>query len=351
MEFATEVALAPLTTLGVGGVADHFVRVGTLEELTEALEWAERQRLPVHLLGGGSNVVVDDDGVPGLVVQVALTGIRWEDQGNQVLVNAGAGESWDGLVARATEKGLAGIECLSGIPGCVGATPIQNVGAYGQDVSETIENVTCYDREEREVVHLSRRQCEFSYRDSMFKRRRDDRFVVLSVSYRLRRQGSPAVRYPELSKTLSARGMSAPTLQQVRDCVLELRRSKSMVVDAADPMSKSCGSFFLNPVVDAALAEQVARAAKAGKDMPAFPEPDGRVKLSAAWLIERSGCEKGLQHGSAQISDKHALALVAGAAGTASDVLALAAIIRERVAEQFGVELVREPSLWGRQRT
>ncbi len=346
VDYDGHVPLAPKTTLGVGGTAEQFLLATSVESVTDALSRADARRMPVHVLGGGSNVVVSDDGVAGLVVEMGVKGIEWAAQGQHVLANVQAGEDWDGFVRVAVEKNLAGVECLSGIPGRVGATPIQNVGAYGQDVSETIENVRCWDRQEGEIVDLSRRECEFSYRASRFKTRQPNRYVVLSVTFRLARGGAPTLRYAELQRVLRDASKSA-TLQQVRDTVLGLRRGKSMVVDPDDPFSRSCGSFFVNPIVSEAKAESVAAATGDTDGMPRYPQADGSVKLSAGWLIERAGFVRGTQLGAARVSDKHALALVAEAGAAARDVLALAVKVRDAVQTRFDVQLIAEPVMWG----
>lgn len=347
VEHETQVPLAPKTSLGVGGSAERFICATSEGAACAAVEWADDAKLPVHVLGGGSNVVVADGGVPGVVVEIAMTGVQWADQGRHMLATVSAGEHWDTFVERAVEKNLAGVECLSGIPGRVGATPIQNVGAYGQDVSETIENVRCFDRQQREIVDLSRRDCCFSYRNSRFKSREPGRYLVLAVSFRLERGGDPALRYAELGRALSARAIRTPDLQQVRDLVIELRRGKGMLLDAQDPLSRSCGSFFVNPIVERAQADAVAEAAGTGSNMPRFEEPDGRIKLSAGWLIEQAGFPRGTAAHGALVSPKHALALIATDGAKATDIVALARQVRDAVLGRFSVRLVAEPVCWG----
>lgn len=340
------VALAPFCTLGVGGPAEFFVEAREEADVLDALDWAGARRRPLRFLGGGSNLVVGDEGVDGLVVRVALRGIQTRPVAGGVEVTAAAGESWDDLVRRAVETGWAGLECLSGIPGLVGATPIQNVGAYGQDVSETIRAVRVVDIRTREVLTLDGAACGFGYRDSRFKSREPGRFGVLAVTYRLVPGGAPAVRYAELERHLAARGVTAPSLGDVRATVLAVRRSKSMVIDAGDPNRRSCGSFFTNPVVPAGLAAKVA--ALAGDPaMPRWTLPDGRVKLAAAWLIERAGFVRGQQDGPVGLSTRHALAVVAHDAARARDVVAFARRIQDTVETRFGVRLEPEPVFWG----
>jgi UDP-N-acetylmuramate dehydrogenase len=341
-----DVPLADKTTLGVGGPASLYVRVEDEAALCGALAWASEHRIETRVLGGGSNLVVSDAGVDELVMEMAIRGVSISGDGERVLVTAAAGEPWDPLVERAVAENLAGIECLSGIPGRVGATPIQNVGAYGQEVSETIAAVRAWDRERKEFVSLSPDACRFGYRDSMFKSVEAQRFVVVSVTYALRRGGVPALRYPELARHLSARGLVQPTLADVRAAVLEVRRSKSMVIDPSDENRRSCGSFFVNPIVFAEQAAEVERRAD-GAGMPKFPQGDGRVKLSAAWLIERSGLARGTRQGAVGLSTRHTLALVCHEGARASDVVAFARRVRARVEERFGVRLVPEPQFWG----
>jgi UDP-N-acetylmuramate dehydrogenase len=298
------------------------------------------------VLGGGSNVVVSDAGVNGLVVRVSTRGSSVQVRGTAVYYEVAAGEPWDGVVEHATIKRWAGIECLSGVPGLVGATPIQNVGAYGQEVSETVVSVRAFDRESATITHLSNRDCRFAYRDSWFKGAARGRFLILAVTYRLDATGSPTLRYRDLTEALQARGVVKPSLADVRSTVLEVRRSKSMLLDAADPNAQSCGSFFMNPLVPSGVLEGV-RARAGTHEVPCWPQPDGRVKLSAAWLIERAGFRKDERHGSAGISSRHSLALVGGAGCRASDVVALARRIQNEVRRAFDVTLFPEPEFWG----
>jgi UDP-N-acetylmuramate dehydrogenase len=341
------VPLAPLATMGVGGPARWYVEARDEDAVRVALEWAERRGLPVRVLGGGSNLVIADAGVEGLVVRVALRGVTVRETGDAIELTAAAGEPWDDVVRLAVERGWAGLECLSGIPGLVGATPIQNVGAYGQDVSETIVAVRALDRTTRTVAALDRAACGFAYRDSAFKGRAADRYVVLAVTYRLRPGGAPAVRYADVERYLAARGTGSPGLADVREAVLEIRRAKSMVLDPDDPNRRSCGSFFVNPVVSRADADRIAALAREPA-MPRWPEPDGhRVKLAAAWLVERAGFARGHADGPAGISTRHTLAIVAREGARAADVVRVARRVRDGVLARFGVRLVPEPVFWG----
>jgi UDP-N-acetylmuramate dehydrogenase len=317
--------LAPLTTLRLGGPAASFVEARTESEVVEAARGASL------ILAGGSNVVIADEGVPGTVARIVTRGV--ERSGARLIV--AAGEEWDPLVAMCVDSGLQGFECLSGIPGSVGATPIQNVGAYGQEVSETVESVRVFDRETGRVEDMTPAECGFVYRGSVFKYH--DRRVVLSVTFRLAESGlSGPLRYAELARTLDVPiGGSAP-LADVREAVLALRRGKGMVIDPADPDTASAGSFFTNPILDAPP-----------DGAPFWPEPDGRFKVSAAWLIEQAGFHKGYGAGRAGISTKHTLALVNRGGATTAELMALAHEIASGVHDRFGVALHPEPVLVG----
>jgi UDP-N-acetylmuramate dehydrogenase len=333
--------LSELTTLRLGGPGRRHVEAADEAAVIAAVESAEP---PLLVLAGGSNVVVADAGFPGTVVHMRTRGV--ERRGGSLVVQAG--EPWDPFVARCVDEGLTGVECLSGIPGSVGATPIQNVGAYGQEVSETVTQVRAYDRRSGQVVELSNADCGFAYRSSVFKRT-PDRWVVLAVAFALERaERSGPIRYVELARALGVPvGGSAPPAD-VRAAVLALRARKGMVIDAADPDSVSVGSFFTNPILTpeafAALEARVGPDAR----LPRFPEPDGRIKTSAAWLIERAGFARG--HGdpaTVAISSKHTLALTNRGAGTTEQLVALAREIAEGVRREFGVELEPEPVFVG----
>jgi UDP-N-acetylmuramate dehydrogenase len=347
------VPLAGLSTLGVGGPARYYVSTATVEGVAEAVSWARAEGRPLLFLGGGSNLVVSDEGFPGLVVHLRIRGVQAVPADGAVELTAGAGEPWDALVERAVSEGWAGVECLSGIPGLVGATPMQNVGAYGQDVSETITRVRVLDLRSGEVDELDREECRFDYRESRFKREDRGRYVILGVTYRLRPGGPPSIRYADLERHLAAQDISAPTLADARRAVIDVRRRKSMVIDPDDPNRRSVGSFFMNPVVPNGEAERIEAALRAdgslaaGDKIPAFPATDGRTKLSAAWLIERAGLRRGYRRGNAGISTNHTLAIVNCGGATAQEVVALAREIRERVRDRFGVTLTPEPVFVG----
>ena len=340
------VRLAPHCTMGVGGPARFFVEVQDEAAVLAALEWARGRGVPLYVLGGGSNLVVGDEGIEALVVKIALRGIDTHEADGAVELTAAAGEPWDVLVARTVERGWAGLESLSGIPGLVGATPMQNVGAYGQEVSETVTVVRALDTSTGSIVSFKNRECRFTYRDSLFRSGEPGRYVVLSVCYRLRPNGRAAVRYADVEKDLAARGVATPSLADVRASVIAIRRSKSMVLDSQDENRRSCGSFFTNPIIPS--AELAAVKSRAGDpSMPRWPLPGGQVKLSAAWLIERAGYARGHADGPVGLSTRHALAIVAHDGARACDVVAFARRVQAAVAERFGVRLTPEPVFWG----
>lgn len=347
MKIETQVDLAARTTLGVGGQAAHYARVESESDLATALEWARAQKLEVRVLGGGSNVVVADAGFPGLVIEMALRGLIVRTEGAVAQVRVAAGEPWDDFVAAMVSRDYQGLECLSGIPGRVGATPIQNVGAYGQDVSESITQVVAFDTEQHSERSFSGPECQFSYRDSFFKSLAPGRFIVTAVTFRLTPGGPPAIRYAELERCFSGQGKTAPSLAEVRETVIQLRRGKSMLVDPRDPNSRSCGSFFVNPVLSPSELSAFSSRATGEGDVPQFPQADGRVKLSAGWLIEHAGFPRGTRDGTVGLSTKHALALVAHDGARAADVARFAARIQHGVRDRFGVRLEPEPVFWG----
>ncbi|MEX2291378.1 MAG: UDP-N-acetylmuramate dehydrogenase [Mycobacteriales bacterium] len=340
-----DVPLAPLTTLRLGGPARRLVTAYDEESLVGVVHAADDAGEPLLVLGGGSNLVLPDAGFAGTVVRVAVHGLSATQQDARVLLTAGAGEEWESLVGLCVADRLAGIEALSGIPGLVGAGPVQNIGAYGQDVSQTITAVRAYDRSARTVVTLTAPECEFSYRSSVFKRA-PGRWVVLSVTFGLTSSElSGPVGYAELARRLGVPlGATAP-LGEVREAVLALRRGKGMVLDAADPDTRSAGSFFTNPLLTPTQLEHLL--ARVPETPPSWSEPDGRTKVSAAWLIERSGFGRGAFDGAAGISGKHPLALVNRGGATTADLLRVARAVRDGVRERFGVELVPEPVLVG----
>jgi UDP-N-acetylmuramate dehydrogenase len=342
MDLRENVALAPLTTIGIGGPARFFVRAHNVDEINDALNWARSHDRPVFILGGGSNLLIADRGFDGLVVHVDLRGITIEwNEGEYAMVKAAAGEPWDKFVRYAVERGWSGIECLSGIPGSTGATPIQNVGAYGQEVSETIARVEALDRTSGRVVWFTNEECRFGYRSSLFKNIERERYIVLSVTFRLKRHGSATLKYPELQKAIEEQRIALDDLRGVRAAVIAIRKRKGMVLDRHDPDTRSDGSFFMNPVLS---ADDYAAFARLAPEAPHFPADDSAVKLSAAWLIEQAGFGKGFIHGKVGISSKHTLAIINRGGGTAAEVRELVAMIQGMVRERFGVELLPEPN-------
>jgi UDP-N-acetylmuramate dehydrogenase len=341
---ALQAPLAPLTTLRLGGPAGRLETVERREQLVELVKAADAAAETVFVLAGGSNVVIADDGVPGLVALVATRGVERVEEADRVALTVEAGEPWDELVAMTVGEGLSGLECLSGIPGSAGATPIQNVGAYGQEVADVVRSVRVLDRRTGEVEDLSPQACGFRYRTSVFKR--SERWVVLAVTYVLPRASeSRPLRYAELAAALGVEPGATAPLAEVREAVLSLRRAKGMVVDPGDPDSVSAGSFFTNPVLSPEALEEVER--RAGEAPPRFPAGEGLVKTSSAWLIERSGFSKGDTRGRVAISSKHALALVNRGGASTAELVALAREIAAGVRERFGVELRPEPVFVG----
>ena len=348
MNIREQVPLAPLTTLGVGGPSRYFAEADSESDVRVALQFAESHHVPHFVLGGGSNLLVSDRGFDGLVLKIALRGIEQvANEGDRVVFNVAAGEDWDDFVALAVEEDLAGIECLSGIPGSVGGTPVQNVGAYGQEVSETIHAVTALDRQSLGVKTFTNEECGFGYRASIFNISKRDRYVILRVSFLLQRGGRPAVRYADLQRAF-AEATTPPTLTAVRAAVREIRRRKAMLIVPGDDDARSAGSFFKNPIVAQHEFDDLeAKLRPRGLVMPSYPAGEGFRKLSAAWLVEHSGFAKGYSLGAAGISRRHALAIVNRGGATAADIVALKDKIQSRVLSEFGIELQPEPVCLG----
>ncbi|MDQ3089142.1 MAG: UDP-N-acetylmuramate dehydrogenase [Acidobacteriota bacterium] len=337
------VPLAELTTFKIGGKARFFVRAKSETEIIEALEFAEQNSLDIFILGGGSNILIADEGFDGLVLQIALKGIStFAEKDGTIYVTANAGEDWDEFVKICVEKNLAGIECLSGIPGFVGGTPVQNVGAYGQEVSETIVSVRCFDRRAKEIKELTNAECGFAYRTSVFNTTRKNQYIVLAVTYALELNGEAKIVYADLKNYF---GDKKPTLAETRNAVLKIRSAKSMVIDAADINTKSAGSFFKNPIVSKEKFAEMC--ALFGDKIPSYAVDGETVKIPAAWLIEESGFQKGYVKGNVGLSTRHTLAIVNLGSAAAKDVLALKAEIQARVKKQFSVELKPEPIFVG----
>lgn len=338
MEFREQVPLAPYTTFRIGGPARWFAEATTEAELIEAVEFARQRGLPLFALGGGSNLLVSDEGFAGLVVRIAMKGIT--QQGDRFEV--AAGEDWDRFVAHAVEHGYAGIECLAGIPGTVGGTPIQNVGAYGQEVAETVEQVRALEVSTLKPVELTNAECGFAYRRSVFNATERGKYIVTRVRYALKKGGAPRIAYADLKKYFQ--GSAEPSLGEVSAAVREIRRSKGMYIVQGDPDCRSAGSFFKNPVVPAAVYERIA--AQAG-EVPHYPAEGDAVKIPAAWLLEQAGFHKGYAMGAAGVSTRHTLALVNRGSAKAVDIFALRDRIIATVEERFGIRLEPEPVLVG----
>jgi UDP-N-acetylmuramate dehydrogenase len=344
------IPLSSFTTLQLGGAANYFCACVSVDEIKEALEFARQKNLRSHILGGGSNTVFSDEGFDGLVVKIDLKGVSFVENGNDILATVKAGEGWEKFVQGCVEKGYAGIECLSGIPGSVGATPIQNVGAYGQEVKETIVQVKAINRSTLEELSFSNVECQFSYRQSRFKSHDSDKYIITEVTFRLKKNGRPAINYPEVKKivdasvSLSSLANGKESLGAVRNVVLSLRKKKSMVIDPNDPNAKSVGSFFMNPIVNSSQYSVISNQWKKigdGTEIPTFLV-ENKLKIPAAWLIEKSGFKKGYTKNGVGISENHTLALV-NRGGTAAALLALAKEIKDGVEKTFGIQLEMEP--------
>ncbi len=385
MTIQENIPLAPLTTLQVGGAARYFAELKREDDVREAVQFAKERGLPLFVLGGGSNLVVADSGWPGLVLKIAIGGIATPSAtgpsannaasaaaGNAVLFSVGAGVVWDDFVAQAVAQNCAGIECLSGIPGSVGATPIQNVGAYGQEAGDTIESVRALDLKTDRVVLLPKPACGFRYRSSLFNGTERGRYIILRVNYRLQRGGAPTLQYADLQKHFAGRfceGVAQKktpiSLAETRAAVLAIRRTKGMLIVPGGDDYRSAGSFFKNPVVgEAQFQELAARAASKGLEIPSYPAPavqnnvqnnvqgldprsQAQRKISAAWLVEQSGFSKGYALGPAKISSKHALALVNSGQASAADMVRLQERIQAKIHESWGIRLDPEPVFVG----
>jgi len=343
------IPLAPLTTFRIGGPARFFVEASSRSGVKEAVDFARARNLPLFILGGGSNLVISDAGWSGLVVKIAITGIDRQpaEVDGKAIFDVGAGESWDDFVSTAVAANCGGVECLSGIPGSVGGTPVQNVGAYGQEVSHTIESVEVFDLKDNQIRELCDEACGFAYRSSIFNTTERGRFIILRVMYALTPGAAPHLAYADLERHFESRA-SAPTLAETRDAIREIRARKGMLIVEGDPDCRSAGSFFKNPVLsEEAHAELNKRAAAKGLTFPSYPALEAHKKVSAAWLVEQSGFTRGFTLGQAGISSKHALALINRGGATAADILALKDQIQRRVEQTWGVRLEPEPVFVG----
>jgi UDP-N-acetylmuramate dehydrogenase len=355
MHIRENIPLAPFTTFGIGGPARWFAEATHEDDIAEAAAWSTERSIPLFVLGGGSNLLISDAGFNGLVLRIALGGITAvnssldESGSRERILQAGAGEDWDRCVRWSIERNWAGLECLAGIPGTVGGTPVQNVGAYGQEVASTIDCVRAFDLRERAFVELSGAECGFAYRRSRFNCADRGRFIVTRVDYRLIADGAPTLRYAGVERELEAAGVASPTLAETADAVRRIRRSKGMLIVAGDPDCRSAGSFFKNPVISEDILQKIAAG---GSAPPRFPvgsglDDKGRVKIPAAWLIEQAGFHKGYMLDAAGISSRHTLALVNRGHATAREILAFAQQIADAVEARFGIRLEREPVLLG----
>lgn len=346
-EIQGDVSLAALTTFDVGGPARHFVQIGSKDDAVAALAFARERGLDLLVLGGGSNVLISDKGFPGLVILNRITGLSAEEEVDSAIVTVGGGEDWQGFVDLCVARGWQGVECLAGIPGTVGASPIQNIGAYGQEVSQVIERVHCLETTTGKAVTFDNSECAFRYRESIFNTGEVGKYLVLSVTFKLMRGAAPVIRYRELEERLS--GLSSPTLADARDAVIAIRAGKGVLIRDGYETFKCAGSFFKNPIVSRARFERI-EAVVAGSDLPptwAWPLPDGDVKISAAFLIQCAGFQRGYRMGKVGISPYHTLILINSGGASARELIDFAAEVRQRVLDRFGVELQPEARLIG----
>jgi UDP-N-acetylmuramate dehydrogenase len=347
MQIRENIPLAPLTTIKVGGPARYFVEARTIAEIADAVAFANAQKLPLFILGGGSNLVISDNGWPGLVLRVAVTGIDERSEDGRALFDVGAGEEWDKFVARAVARNCGGIECLSGIPGSVGGTPVQNVGAYGQEVSEAIDSILVFDLRDNQIRELCKEVCGFGYRTSILNTSERGRYIVVRVTYALTPGGESHVHYADLKKYFAG-WSTKPTLAETRDAIRRIRASKGMLIIPGDEDCRSAGSFFKNPVLSAEQYHVLTTRAAAKKlQVPSFPALEAHHKVSAAWLVEHSGFSKGFGSGEVGISRKHALAIVNRGHATAAEISIFKEQIQQRVEDLWGIRLEPEPVMVG----
>src|SRR5258706_10386723 len=347
MNLREDIPLAPLTTLQVGGAARYFVEATNETEVREAVDWALLREYPMFILGGGSNLVVSDAGWPGLILKIGILGIEERAQHDRMRFAVGAGEDWDRFVAHAVARNCAGVECMSGIPGSVGGTPVQNVGAYGQEAGDTISSVLALDVEDMQTREMAAEECGFSYRTSIFNSTHKGRYIILRVSYELSLGGAPSIRYADLQRYFAGWD-KPPSLAQARDAVRTTRASKAMLITPGDEDCRTAGSFFKNPVLSEGEYENlVTQATARNLQVPSYPMVSSQRKVSAAWLVEHSGFAKGFSFGRVGLSRKHALAIVNRGGATAADIFELKYMIEQRVREQWGVQLVPEPVFVG----
>ncbi|HEX3435897.1 MAG TPA: UDP-N-acetylmuramate dehydrogenase [Pseudacidobacterium sp.] len=337
MRVLEEVPLAPYTTFGIGGPARWFVEASAEDDVLQAVKFASEREAPLFVLGGGSNLLVSDAGFRGVVLRIALKGIEQ----NGAVFSVAAGEEWDAFVTTTVSQNYAGIECLTGIPGSVGGTPVQNVGAYGQEVSGTILSVRVLDLESECFTTLSTGECGFAYRRSIFNTSARGRYIVTRVEYVLNPDGNPTISYADLKRYFQDR-IGSLSLQDVSAAVREIRRQKGMLIVPGDPDCRSAGSFFKNPVISKEHFERITVLAN-GIGVPHYPAVPGQVKVPAAWLLDQAGFHKGYVMGRAGISNRHTLALINRDSASAKDIAALRDRIMVVVEEKFGIRLETEP--------
>ena len=347
MHLRENVPLAPRTTMQVGGPARFFVEALTTDDVHEAVAYAKSRNLRLFVLGGGSNLIVSDAGWPGLVLKIAIPGINHRHGHGTAYFDVGAGEDWDSFVTTTVQHTCAGIECLSGIPGSVGGTPVQNVGAYGQEVSETIVALNALNLATGNEEEFENADCSFAYRTSLFNTTAKGQYAILRVTFALAHDGVPRLAYADLKKHFSG-WTTKPTLADVREAVRQIRASKGMLITPGDPDSRSAGSFFKNPVLTAEQFDELRRRATSRNlEVPSYPALDAQRKVSAAWLVEQSGFRKSYESGHAGISTKHALAIVNRGGATAAEIIALKDDIQRQVEKTWGIRLDTEPVLVG----
>lgn len=348
MDIKKDVILSDYTTIGIGGKAKYFFSCNAVNDIYVALEFAKKNKLKVQVLSGGSNIIFQDSGYDGLVLKIDLKGIEINEEENHVYIKVKSGESWDEFVRMTIDNSLSGAECMSGIPGSVGATPIQNVGAYGQEVKDIIHSVTAIDRNTLDKIIFDNNDCGFNYRTSRFKTEDKDKYIITEVTFLFQKHKEPEIKYPELQNHIQSNiDLNSvlnlkDKLTEIRKAVISLRKKKSMITNKHDPNSKSCGSFFMNPVLTSIeFTEFRLRVNPVFKDFPFF-KTGNEYKIPAAWLVEQSGFNKGYIKEGAGISENHSLAII-NRNGTAKDVLSLAEDIEKKVFEKFGIKLIKEP--------
>jgi len=352
MQIRENVSLAPYTTLGAGGPARFMANIKHEDQLPDALDFARSRGCPLFVLGGGSNVLASDSGFPGLVIRMEIRGIQHLDGDDGGLLSVSAGEDWDGFVERCVERNLAGIECLSGIPGTVGAAPVQNIGAYGQEISETILSCRVLDLDSESIEELSGRDCRFDYRSSIFNTTPKGRYIIIKVAFALRPYAPPCIQYRDLRDRFAGRS-KIPSLGAVRRTVIQIRDSKGMILEGSNPDLKSAGSFFKNPILDPLKAAEIENQLRdrglldTSQNLPRYEAPGDKEKLPAAWFIEHAGFKKGFISGNVGISEKHSLALINCGGAKASEFIDFMQKIRGQVHAEFGIVLQPEPTFLG----